>query len=202
VCWECKVNPVKKSGNGCSACGRKHRLATWRYQIREQIPAAFRDVTLESPWLVALVGSSVIADARQSTGAPRIAALGVPGSGKTSLVAAMLQASESAARNPRVLWVSAHQLAKARAIHPLGDGEAPLIVSALSCDVLVVDELGGEDTRYASAVAEVLYERHAEASPTWVTTGVGPKEIADRYGGGIARRVLEDAKVFRLAGRK
>ena len=77
--------------------------------------------------------------------------------------------------------------------------EAPLVESCFAATLLVIDELGGEDPRYASAVAEVLFERHEQARPTWVTTGVGPTEIASRYGGGIARRVFEDAAVFRLS---
>lgn len=193
---------VVREGSTCRPCWRKGKLAEWQRRAEQAIPQAFKAARLDAPWLVTLVGSKVIEDARDALASPRVAGVGPPGSGKTSLVAAMLAASDFAERDSWPCWTSAHQLAKARALHPLGDGEAPLIVQALSADVLVVDELGGEDQRYASAVSEVLYERHAEARVTWVTTGVSPKEIADRYGGGIARRVFEDAAVFRLQGRK
>jgi hypothetical protein len=99
------------------------------------------------------------------------------------------------------MYVTAFRLAKARASHPLGEGEAPLVAKALAASLLVVDELGGEDDRHGTAVREVLHERHAENLPTWVTTGVGPREIAARYDGGIARRLFEGAEVFRMGAK-
>ncbi len=198
---------VDIESSSCAACRAKLAAATWRACAMQRVPAAFLDAEFESEWLVNLLGSKVHAEAMKAVldHEHRVAAVGPPGSGKTSLIAAMLLASDFSSYDTAPLrgptWVSAHQLAKARALHPLGEGEAPLIRQALEAPLLVVDELGGEDQRYASAVAEVLYERHAQDHPTWVTTGVSPKEIADRYGGGIARRVFEDAKVFRLVGR-
>lgn len=188
----------------CLGCRDKEWRETWRARCEQQIPAGFREARFGAVWLESLLGAKVVAEAHAALDAVRVAAVGDPGAGKTSLIAAMLAASDFAKASRgegRAMWVSAHQLAKARALHPLGDGEAPFIASALSANLLVVDEVGGEDQRYASAVTEVLYERHAEARPTWVTTGVGPKEIANRYGGGIARRIFEDAKVFTLKPR-
>lgn len=206
-CFRCGRNRckcgarVRYENDRCADCEAKAERARWLRDVLPHIPAAFSQATLESPWLATLVGPKVIADARAATSAVRVAATGKPGSGKTSLIAAMFAASSFARSAGPPMWISAHGLAKARALHPLGEGESPKIAKALAAGVLVVDELGGEDQRYASAVAEVLYERHAEARATWVTTGVGPAEIADRYGGGIARRVFEDAVVFRLVGR-
>lgn len=210
--YVCKCGqPTPESGMRCDACMSKRWQADWSRKVLQRIPKGFSEASLEAEWLVKLVGPKVIADARAALAAERVVAVGPPGSGKTSLIAAMAIASpapsrpgtpfgfDAAARD--LLWVSAHQLAKARAFHPLGAGEAPLIEHALDVSVLVVDELGGEDQKYASAVAEVLYERHADMRPTWVTTGVGPEKIAERYGGGIARRVFEDATVFRLGKR-
>lgn len=136
--------------------------------------------------------------------------VGPAGAGKTSLAVAAFRALVEGSyvrtrwdtSRARHRYTSAHALAKARAMHPLGEGESPLVLAALSAPLLLIDELGGEDPRYASAVTEVLYERHAEGRPTWVTTGVGPSELATRYGGGIARRLFEGAEVFRLQGRR
>ncbi len=185
----------------CDSCRRESARSRWATQAIAAVPRAFSEARLDAPWLVRLVGQKTIDEARAALAESRVVAIGPPGAGKTSLLAAMLIAAEFEGNRPSLLWVSAHQLAKARTLHPLGEGEAPLVARALEVNVLVVDELGGEDQRYASSVTEVLFERHAQEQPTWITSGVGPKEITDRYGSGIARRVFEDAKVFRLVGR-
>lgn len=191
---------VERENMRCRGCVKRERREAWGQRALAAVPRGFSDSSLESEWLVRLVGQAGIETAKGALAESRVVAVGPPGSGKTSLLAAMLVAADFPTR-PGPVWVSAHQLAKARTLHPLGEGEAPIIAQALDASVLVVDELGGEDQRYASAVAEVLFERHAEAKPTWVTTGVTPKEISARYGGGIARRVFEGATVFRLIGR-
>lgn len=174
-------------------------------EVLKWIPPAYAEAELGAEWLAVLVGPTTIARAHEVIGSPRVALVGPPGAGKTSLAAAMYRAVARGEQSTKTLygyrWVSSHKLAKARAGQPLGEGEAPLVQSCMDASLLVLDELGGEDPRYASAVGEVLFERHEQARPTWVTTGVGPKEIASRYGGGIARRVFEDAAVFRLGGK-
>jgi hypothetical protein len=209
---ECTADP-------CERCGRWPKPAQdlipddgWARMAFESIPAAYDAAALDADWLIALVGHPNIERAKISTGARRVVFVGPPGAGKTTLAVAMFRAAVEAVRpalpEGRRYWmgrpaehryVSSHQLAKARALHPLGEGEPPLIVEATRCPLLLIDELGGEDQRHASAVAEVIYDRHAEGLPTWITMGVGPKEVAARYGGGIARRVFEGATVFKLA---
>lgn len=165
------------------------------------LPARFAGVTLVDPWLAELVGPEALAKARTSLTAERAIFVGPTGAGKTSLAAAMFRAAVEGGRDVLSFrWVSSHALAKARASSSLGE-EAPLVERCLRARLLVVDELGQEDARHASAVVEVLYERHAEGLSTWVTTGAGPKALSDRYGGGIARRLYEGAALFRLGGR-
>lgn len=183
------------------------RRREWAGRALSTIPRSFAEVTLATPWLAQLVGAQAIAEATQAVRAPRAAFLGPAGAGKTSLAVAMFRAlleveRPDPYRRAEHRYVSAHALAKARAMHTLGDGEAPLVEASLRAPLLLVDELGGEDARHASAVAEVIYERHAEGLPTWITTGVLPKDLANRYGGGIARRLFEGATIFRLAGRR
>lgn len=167
------------------------------------IPTAFADARLDAPWLLELVGGEAMEQAWASLDAKRAAFVGPPGAGKTSLAVAMFRAAVEKAGHgvAKFRYVSSHALAKARATSSLGE-EAPLVDRALSAPLLLVDELGGEDARHASAVAEVLYERHAENLATWITTGVTPQAIANRYGGGIARRVFEGAAVFKLGGKR
>lgn len=200
----------------CPACDRKRAIRRKAAPALASVPEKFSAVTFDTPWLAKLVGASALTDARALDGSASTAFVGPPGSGKTSLaVAAFRTVVEAAAlEGPMPMpgltrrgdglthrMFSAHALAKARAFHPLGEGEAPAVLAALNADLLLLDELGGEDARYASSVTEVIYERHAANRPTWITTGVDPKAIATRYGGGIARRVFEEAKVFQLGKR-
>lgn len=201
--WQCSacLVPLARAGSTCPVCESKQRRAQWLDGALETLPRAFLGAALDAPWLVDLVGADTIARARATLGATRITFVGKPGSGKTSLAIAMFRAAVEADRSgswrAQHMFVSAHRLAKARGTHKLGE-EAPLVDSALRAPLLVIDELGGEDQRHASAVTEVIYERHAEDRPTWITTGVTVKEIAARYGGGISRRVFEGVEGFRL----
>jgi DNA replication protein DnaC len=174
-------------------------------QAVSRVPPAYAGAELDAAWLLELVGAETMSRARDAILERAGAFVGHPGSGKSSLAAAIYKHAARQERETRHLggyrWISSHKLAKARANLPLGEGEAPIVEAALSATFLVLDELGGEDPRYASAVAEVLYERYEQQRPTWITTGVGSKEIATRYGGGIARRVFENAAVFKLGGK-
>ena len=199
LCGKCRT-PVEHRGL-CDSCERERDRARWVRLALEATPKAFAEASLDAAWLARLVGEKAIAEARQALGATRVVAVGPPGSGKTSLVTAMFLAADFQAARATVLHTSAYQLARARAVHPLGAGEAPLVARAFAATLLVLDELGGEEAAHQSAVKDVLHERHAQDQPTWVTTGVTPTEVATRYGGGIARRVFEDAKTFRLVGR-
>jgi DNA replication protein DnaC len=92
-------------------------------------------------------------------------------------------------------------LAKARAEHRLGGGEAPLVADAKTTPLLLLDELGAEATRGDDAVAEVIHERHANERVTIYTTPFSVDELGLKFGGGIARRVFEGATVIALGGR-
>ena len=200
--WTC-IDCTQRLGRNaprCSDCETKNRRATWLAGALDTVPARSRDVRLDAPWLAALVGPENIAKARQNVRSERVTFVGKPGGGKTSLAAAMfheLVATSEGGWRARHMFVCAYEIARARRNASLGE-EAPLVTLALSTPLLVIDELGGEESQYASAVYEVIHQRYGEQLPTWITTGVGPKELAARYGGGIARRLFEGAVGFRL----
>jgi DNA replication protein DnaC len=192
-CLVCGAAIVDGPERACATCEASTRQARVRDAVRESLPAAHRDATLEVAWLRALVGDDAIARARTATTSAQVLLVGPAGTGKTSLAAAMFQAR----LEPRACWCSAFELARARASARLGE-EAPLVAAALRAPLLVVDELGAEEHRPGSAVVEVIYERHAEQRPTWVTTGMTSASLSARYGGGILRRVTERAEIFQL----
>ncbi len=205
VCHECGKRPQVDPAVSVRALLEAHRQE-WAKLSLASLPDDFDAATLDAAWLTELVGAQAIDRARKALAERRLAFVGPSGSGKTSLAIAMFRAALDAEqprdyRRSGHLYVSAYKLAKARAMHPLGEGEAPLVQQSLAAPVLLLDEVGGEDPRHASAVAEVIYERHADGRPTWVTTGTDPDKLAARYGGGIARRMFEGATVFRLVGR-
>jgi DNA replication protein DnaC len=207
-CTECD-EPTRDGPKGlCDDCGaaanRARQLAEWH----DRLPPRFT-WGLAEPKLAALVGAEVMAQARMLFGAERVVFSGNAGCGKTSLAVAMLRELYESAVRPDAkpalvrrahgaMFVSAYDLSKARARHPLGQGEAPLIDAAMRASTLVIDDLGSERDGFQSAVTEVLYERHAECRTTWVTTWLDEVKARERYGDGIARRLFEGARRIRL----
>ena len=47
-------------------------------------------------------------------------------------------------------------------------------------------------------IPDIIFARHAEDRPTWVTTGLTREQLVKRYGLGVVARIFERAKVIRL----
>jgi len=160
------------------------------------VPARYAWATLEAPELASRVANpTATMVARASLRAARVVLLGGAGAGKTSLACAMLHAIAQTTRGACV-FAGAYWVAKARAEMPLGRGEAPIIDDAIAARCLLLDDLGLEQAR-STGVEEVIYERHAAGRQTIVTSGFSGKELAARYGDGIARRIFGGALVLR-----
>ncbi len=171
-----------------AAIGKEWALAT--------IPVAFEWATFADPVTMSqrVALATALEEARKCA-AKRVLLVGGAGTGKTSLACAMLRRVIEAG-NTNAAFMRAYSVAKARLEYPLGQGEAPLIERALRVNVLVLDDVGAEQARN-TAIAEIVYERHAQDKTTIITTGFGFKQLGEMYGDGIRRRMHEGAAIIK-----
>jgi DNA replication protein DnaC len=121
----------------------------------------------------------------------RLVLFGPAGVGKTSIGTAAVKAV-ALERRLDGHFVDARSLAVARSRSGLG-AEPRLVADAINADCLLLDDLGLDSAQqHGSAVADVVYARHAKRALLIVTLAIAPSDIAARYGDGIARRLLED----------
>lgn len=178
---------------------RLRRVALRSFE--QSLPLFYRWARLDSPLLATRVKLAIPGELPT---ARSVVFIGSPGIGKTSLAVAMLRAllerdldrtapeSDDDANRiaRRYRFAHAHRLGVARLSGLEGAAE---LQAAIRAPVLVLDNLGAEAAIPSNAIPELIIERHAEQRETWFTTESEPRAIAERYGGGIARRVFEGA---------
>jgi DNA replication protein DnaC len=166
--------------------------------LRRTIPAAYQWARFSAPELrerAGIAAAGALCDTVWRF--PRLIFVGAAGSGKTSLAVACLR--RWVYETTRVAgFFHANELGMARIQHPAGRGEPELVERAKKWPLVLIDDLGSERGIAGCAVPDVIYVRHAEDRPTWLTTGLSRRDIVDRYGAGIARRVFERATVVTL----
>ncbi|HLK39097.1 MAG TPA: ATP-binding protein [Polyangiaceae bacterium] len=131
--------------------------------------------------------------------AARLVLRGETGVGKTSLAVAMLRARIEKSGEVAA-FISCRELAIARA--KFEESDPRLVSRALSCDVLVLDDLANGRDIPSSPIEDIIAERHKNGSATWVTTYRDYKALAGLMGGDIARRVYERAFIIDCNPRK
>lgn len=196
----------------CESCSDREALAWYLKPTRESIPSRFRWALDASPELVQsrIQGSAELV--RRGLANPpsaNVLFIGPSGAGKTSMAIAMLDAWVRQAPRERsgAMYAEAGWLARARARHRLGE-EAPLVGACIAAPLLVLDDLGSEREDRDGCITDVVYRRHNDDRPTWVTTGVAgagadvvaafAEALARRYDGGFVRRILESGKRVHL----
>jgi DNA replication protein DnaC len=190
----------------CDDCRRAKRTAQALEPVRGSVPKRFRwtfDATVEK--LRGRVRASDEFIARGLANPPSSDAVffGDTAAGKTSLAVAMLDAWVRRDPDERkgARFVESYWLAGARARHPLGQGEAPAVIEAMEAGLLVVDDLGSEADDRRNVLADVIFHRHNEELPTWITTGFTAEQLVARYGSQVLRRVLENGKRVTLGAK-
>jgi len=128
---------------------------------------------------------------------------GDTGVGKTSLAVAMMH--ELVGRDPKrwkgARFVAAYWLAGARGRHALGQGEAPEVVQAITAPLLLLDDVGSEASNHHNVIQDVIFARHNDDLPTWITTGFSEQQLSERYGSQVVRRPVEHGKRVQLGGK-
>lgn len=162
------------------------------------IPARFRWARLDAPELA--TRCQLNGTTPQLAGALVLRAAGAvfagpAGSGKTSLAVACLHARGTG------LFVPALRLGTARQQSRLGGGEAPAVDDAVRAPLLLLDDVGQEAKTATNAVKDVVFARHDADRPTWITTGLSAKQLAEVYGDGFVRRIFEGAYAVRMGAK-
>lgn len=194
-CRECGRESVPV-GLGEERCRRCVEIARAIERRIGSIPGAFRWAMFGVPALEQRTTDRARAQGQAAVECGRVVLIGPAGCGKTSLAAAMMRQYLQNAPNYSAHFSRAWRLGLARARHSLGDGEPPEVQAALRADLSVLDDLGSERQNATNAVPDVIFERHAEGKPLWVTTAMSQDEMSSRYGDGIARRVWEGARII------
>ena len=182
---------------------RREALRAWEASL----PPLYRWARLDHPIFASRVKLERIPNAPPR--ARSVVFFGNAGAGKTSLAVALLRlrVERAIAKHPfdndddvgsmgrRFQFIQAHRLGIAGLP---GQGDPDDIRLAIRANVLVLDDLGSERVIKSSPISEVIAERHAEERVMWITTGLSTKQIVDRYGGGVARRIFEGAVILRF----
>jgi hypothetical protein len=176
---------------------RREVLAT----LGRTLPKAYQWARFDAPELGTRVGDAATRALADGTWRePKVVFVGGAGAGKTSLAVACLRrwVAESVRAGG---FFHAYALGVARIQHAAGHGEPEIVHQAMHWPMVLIDDLGSERVMAGSAVPDVIFLRHAEQRPLWVTTGMTRPQLVTRYGEGIVRRLFERAVVVQMDGR-
>lgn len=138
---------------------------------------------------------------------PSLLMLGRTGLGKTHLSLAICESLAS--RGFGVIYTPVQKLtdrleaAKFAYGDSAREGYAAELESALSCDLLVLDDLGAEFVTQFSAAAlyNVINSRLVEGRPSIVSTNLEPQEIGQKYMPRMSSRLMGGFHVLRFTGK-
>lgn len=196
VCPECRRYRLEREDarRFAAQTARDNQAAITRFL--DAVPTSFRWVD-DDALLRARTCDTALMQASGAVEKTRVVLQGAAGTGKTSLACWMLW--QRRYERPLV-FISAWDLGKARARHPLGAGDPLEVQTARRAAILILDDLGAERLNRDGDIEDVVYHRHAHGQTTWVTTGFTQDQITDRYGDGIARRLFEGADIIDCGG--
>lgn len=122
--------------------------------------------------------------------------LGPTDVGKTTTAAAIVRElldgpPETMKRCLGIRWTTAAGLVSAHLEHPLGHGKAPEVSKAMTCRLLVLNDLGNGD-RGHQVLFEILDYRKEHRLPVITTSGLTKKQLLEPpYGDCWVRRLIQ-----------
>ena len=177
------------------------RLRRASASLERSLPPVLGWCRLDAPELSERVYGPAIDIGKIAFREDRLCLMGASRAGKTSLAVAMLRAWVET-HHRSAMFVAAHRLGTARIQHPAGHGEAPLVEAAMRAPLVLLDDLGSERDGATNPIADVIFERHAQELPTWMTTGLTREPLVARYGAGVVARLFERARVIHLGAKR
>jgi hypothetical protein len=173
------------------------RLRRSSASLERSIPATYRWCHLGAPELSERVYGPAVGIGKNACHQARVCLIGTSRAGKTSLAVAMLRAWVTKYERSAV-FVPAHRLGVARLQHAAGHGEPELVATAMRAPLVLLDDVGSERDFPTNPIPDVIFERHAQDLPTWVTTGLTRDALVTRYGAGVVARMFERATVIHV----
>lgn len=165
-------------------------------RLERSVPRSYRWATFDAPELAQRTKSTTpLERCREAARHSRLLFHGPARSGKTSAACAMLR-EWVRVHEQDAIFVHAFRLGTARIQHRAGDGEAGIVERAMRSPLVLIDDVGSERDTANNAIVDVVFERHAEDLPTWITTGLDSKQLAARYGAGFLGRIVERATML------
>ena len=182
-CWECEKRLDEADEAVLRAQEARERFDACR------LPQAYMWAALKSRELQkAVVYRRPVEElAKRILESTKVILAGPTGVGKTAVTVACLRA-----RAPRCLFVSATELST------FGEEKDALRQRALATPLLLLDDLGQDSSNACSDIVHILMQRHNSGRDTWITTGLSVSQIQARYGDGVWRRWVKEARQFSL----
>jgi len=178
-CWDCEQKRERQRASASRA-----------RELSRSIPENFAWARFEERDLAARVAHArdFVPAAKKHADAfvRRIVFRGAPGTGKTSLMVAMVRAW-AARRDAVALFVPATYLSGKK---------FQLDAHLLTAPLVMIDDVGMEADIKSNTLPELVYERHARGRALWVTTNRSMEQLIALYQEGIARRLHEAAAIF------
>lgn len=172
---------------------KETRVAPDRALALARIPDEYREAEFGRPWC------DPVAAQRAMIARPGIVFFyGEAGTGKTTLATALYLRELELGDWEGGAWIAANRMVIEATREVKLGAAAPLQARARRARILLLDDLGQdphtEDGR--ALIEDVLAERHRRHRPTIVTSGLPGETLEKRYGAGVFRRLVRDARAI------